>query len=98
MSNLVEKCSNPSQSRILSSTKKSPRGGYYVGKDDLRHAGTSYRDDEPAPHGKCGALLAVVFTIWPGHGLRSRLRVQQLGAVHGNHPRYRWPLLRPSIS
>src|SRR5258707_4591835 len=52
MSNLVEKCSNPSQSRILSSTKKSPRGGYYVGKDDLRHAGTSYRDDEPAPHGE----------------------------------------------
>ena len=93
MSNLIEKCSNSNQARMRSSTKKCyPRGGYYVGKNDLPHARISYRDDEPAPHRKCGALLAVVFSIWRGYELRSRLRVQQLGTMHGHRPRY-WRLL-----
>src|SRR6266436_8179740 len=98
MSNLIEKCSNFSQARMRSSTKKcDPRGGHYVGKNDLRHAGIGYRDDEPAPHGKCGALLALVFPIWRGHGLRSRLRIQQLGAVHGDRPWHRRLLLHQSV-
>src|SRR5258706_16200536 len=70
MSNLTEKCSNSSQARVRSSTKKRyPRGGHYVGKNDLCDTGISYRDDEPAPHGKCGALLALVFPIWRGERL-----------------------------
>ncbi len=98
MSNLVEKCSNSSQARMRSSTKKcDPRGGHYVGKNDLRHAGIGYRDDEPAAHGKCGALLALVFPIWRGHELRSRLRVRELGAVHGHGARHRRLLLCQSV-
>src|SRR6266436_8585195 len=44
-----------------------PRGGTHVGKNDLRRTGADNGADDPAPRGKCGALLAVVLAVFqPG--------------------------------
>jgi len=65
-------------------------------KNDPSHAGIHNRNDDPTARRKCGALLAVVLPVFqPGH--LSRLRVQQLGAMHGHGARHWRLLLRQSV-
>jgi hypothetical protein len=67
------------------------------GKVDLRRIDVGSGGAGPAPLRRSRALLAVVLPIWPDQ-LCSLLRVQQLGAVHGNRPWYWRVLLRQSVS
>jgi hypothetical protein len=73
------------------------RGGNRNGKADIRRIDVGSGGADGVPLRGSGALLAVVFPVWPAE-LCSRLRIQQLGAVHGDRPRYRRLLLHQSVS
>src|SRR5215475_1415833 len=70
---------------------------YHVGEIDLRHRGIGGSNDDWAPLCTGRALLAVVFPVSRGHGRSSLLRIQQLGAMHGNNTRHRRLLLQQSV-